>query len=83
MEKIDLDGRKLQRTEAGHDYIQSVLHFPEYYGKNLDALYDLLTEIGSGTEIIISHSDDMDAMFRKVFLNAGIENECLNICLTK
>ena len=83
VERIDLDGRKLQRTEEGHDYIQSMLHFPAYYGKNLDALYDLLTEIGSQTEMIINHSDDMDPMFKKVFLNAGIENECLNICLTK
>ena len=27
-----------------HEYIAKELSFPEYYGKNLDALYDLLTE---------------------------------------
>ena len=27
-----------------HEYIAKELSFPEYYGKNLDSLYDLLTE---------------------------------------
>ena len=83
MEMIYLDGRMLTCTEEGHNYIQHMLGFPDYYGKNLDALYDLLTEISMNVEISISYSNEMDKMIKKVFLNASNENECVNIILTK
>ena len=83
MNRIDLDGRILTRTEEGYAYIQQMLRFPDYYGKNLDALFDLLTEISTDVEILINHSNEMDKMIKKVFLNASVENECVNIVLTK
>lgn len=83
MNRIDLDGRMLTRTEEGHAYIQQMLRFPDYYGKNLDALFDLLTEVSTDVEILINHSNEMDERIKKVFLNASVENECVNIILTK
>ena len=41
--KILLDLRKDQTPEALHDHLLRALGFPDYYGKNLDALYDLLS----------------------------------------
>ncbi len=82
MRMIYLDGRLLQRNEEGHLYIQEMFEFPEYYGKNLDGMYDLLTEVGSDLEIHIHHSDAMDHRIKKVFLHAEIENEHLKIFLT-
>ena len=39
---INLDG---VRTKAAlHEQISSALELPDYYGRNLDALYDLLSE---------------------------------------
>ena len=42
-----------------HEYLKKELNFPEYYGKNLDALFDLLTERIEETEIIIENFDKL------------------------
>lgn len=39
---IDLGG--IKNKSDLHDLLSESLHFPEYYGRNLDALFDLLTE---------------------------------------
>ena len=38
---------------ALHKYLRSALALPVYYGANLDALYDCLTEIAKPTQIIV------------------------------
>ncbi len=50
-----LDGNEFSSQEAAHDYIARVFRFPDYYGKNLDALFDLLTEYDNHTHVIILH----------------------------
>lgn len=45
MREIVLDGKLMQSKESAHAYIRAAFRFPEYYGANLDALYDLLTEM--------------------------------------
>ena len=44
MEKIILDGGKMTEKVAAHEHIAEVMAFPEWYGNNLDALWDLLSE---------------------------------------
>jgi len=39
-----LDGKNMTTRTAAHDEIARVLEFPEHYGRNLDALWDLLNE---------------------------------------
>ena len=78
-----LDGRHMQRTADGYVYIYEQMHVCACAGKNLDALYDVLTEIGQMTEIQIEFADEMDPMIKKVMLNAANVNECLKIILTK
>ena len=53
----ELNGKLMTSRAAAHDHLQEVLTLPEYYGRNLDALYDLLTEMGNGTEIRVLRSD--------------------------
>ena len=36
-----LDAEKLNDREEAHEYLAKVFSLPEYYGKNLDALYIL------------------------------------------
>ena len=41
---VILDARKLGEKEEAHAYLKNVFAFPDYYGANLDALYDCLSE---------------------------------------
>ena len=52
-----------------------VLNFPDYYGKNLDALYDCLCEIECEIELI--NSEDVDSDIIDTFQDAACENEFL------
>jgi ribonuclease inhibitor len=53
----ELDGVYMTDRKSAHLHIQRVLSFPEYYGCNLDALYDLLAERGSPVRILIRNWD--------------------------
>lgn len=57
--KIVLDGRKMRDKAATHAYLKEQLRLPEYYGNNLDALYDCLTELTEKPEIQIEHMEEM------------------------
>ena len=72
--QIDLDGHKLTRDEAGYAYLAEKFDFPEYFGKNLDALYDLLTVLGE-TEVTIADPEAADPMIMRVFNDAAEEME--------
>ena len=41
-----IDCSQLRDKAAAHDYLARTLALPDYYGRNLDALYDCLTELG-------------------------------------
>ena len=60
MQKITLDAQYLLEKEIAHEYLKEKLELPYYYGKNLDALYDCLTEFVD-VEICIdtSHVDEL------------------------
>ena len=40
-----IDALKINEREEAHEYLAEVFSFPEYYGKNLDALFDCLGEM--------------------------------------
>ena len=80
--KYHLDGKKMVSKEETHAYLQEVFAFPAHYGKNLDALYDCLTELDAA-EVELLHSDEMKAALGKygeqllrVFRDAEINIEC-------
>ena len=43
MNKIILDGKDFKTKEELHKVLKEELELPEYYGENLDALWDCLT----------------------------------------
>ena len=53
MRTITLDINRLHSVPALHKYLRSALALPVYYGANLDALYDCLTEIAEPTQLIV------------------------------
>ena len=52
-----LDAAAMTDEKVLHEYLRVQLELPEYYGKNLDALYDLLTDITSDTKIILENQE--------------------------
>lgn len=51
--RVILDGKIIDSKETLHSRISEKFSFPEYYGNNLDALYDCLTDIKEDTEFIL------------------------------
>ena len=43
MRLIELDMNAMKTPEEVHRYLAENMNFPDYYGMNLDALYDVLT----------------------------------------
>jgi ribonuclease inhibitor len=61
MEFIIIDGRRMTTVDQTHEYLAKTLRLPDYYGRNLDALHDCLTDLGRGVWIILINGDMMDA----------------------
>ncbi len=70
---MQLDGKLIK--EEGHDYLMRALNLPDYYGRNLDALYDCLTEIECDIELV--NADDVDGDIIDTFVDAADENQFL------
>ena len=57
METIVIDGERMLDRRAAHDHLAAQLSLPDYYGRNLDALYDLLTEREGPTRLVVRHRE--------------------------
>ena len=53
MKTVILDCTPMVDEKSVHDTFAAALDFPASYGRNLDALYDVLTELGEETTIIL------------------------------
>ena len=82
METIFLDGGRLARREEAHDYLAAVLSLPDYYGRNLDALWDLMTERSQPTRLVLCRSEAM-GIYGEAILgtleDAAAENPLLQV----
>lgn len=52
---IDLDG--IASKEALWGKIAETMRLPDYFGKNLDAFYDIMTDIADFTEVVFLSAD--------------------------
>lgn len=81
---IKLDSKKLYNAEIAHPYLKEKLNFPEYYGNNLDALYDCLTDL-QDTEVVFKIRNKYNTEFFNqlldVFRDAAEANSRLIIKL--
>ena len=81
---IVLNCKNLTQRGQAHQYLAQMLNFPDYYGKNLDALFDCLTELGDRTIILdggadLPRSGGYGAKVLKVFEEAALANPRLRL----
>lgn len=77
-----LDATRMVERTAAHAYLKQMLPLPVYYGNNLDALYDCLTELGKTKIRFVNLEDAADTYFSgilSVFQEAAEENPGLEL----
>ena len=82
MHSVVIYGADYDSVEEIHRTLAEALDFPGYYGKNLDALYDVLTDRDQLTSITVDLSDITDEHILRylermidVICDAANENE--------
>lgn len=86
METIVIDGAMMPSRDAAHDYLAQSLSLPDYYGRNLDALYDLMTERGEPVRLLVRRQEVLrealgdygDALLRTI-REAAAENGAIEV----
>lgn len=59
MIQVELDGRKMDTRQDAHRLLKEKLGLPSYYGGNLDALHDCLTDMGEETRVTLTYRQAM------------------------
>lgn len=85
MNSITLKLDKFSKKEELHSYLKKKMKFPDYYGENLDALFDCLTDISTDTAVDIKYDEDneLQRAVLAVFSDAVSQNTHLAIIKTK
>lgn len=83
---VTLDCGMIDSRAALHDALAGLLSLPDHYGRNLNALYDLLTERGEPTELVLRDRGALTAAlggygaaFLEVLFDAARENPAFRI----
>lgn len=86
MKEIIIDCLYISDKEQLHNTLAKELKFPDWYGENLDALYDCLTSIFEEITIIIENFSSLEekldsyaAAFMKVMKKADEDNEKITV----
>lgn len=83
-----IDGTKMHTRQEAHDELARALEFPEYYGRNLDALWDMLTTT-TGTAVLTGVAGMLNALgsygckLLKTFYDAAEENSRFDFRVTE
>jgi len=85
---VIIDGRKMTDKATLHTYLKEQCKFPEYYGNNLDALYDVLTDREEPLEIRLENVQELKEIlcgygeaFIETLQDAAAENKNLAIVI--
>lgn len=65
--RAELDCGAMRTCGAFHAGIAAALGFPAYYGANLDALYDCLTDLPAGTELCLRGFSSLEERLGPVY----------------
>lgn len=86
MEERIIDCTQIRDRDDLHRIFRETLSFPEYYGNNLDALFDCLTEISGKVRLLEWETAEVRLGFygekaKKVIAAAALRNEELDLYL--
>ena len=59
MKVVLLDGNRIKNAQDMHAAYAEALELPEYYGANLDALFDVLTETTEEIGVILVNNEKL------------------------
>lgn len=86
MIQVIIDGRNIKDKQSLHAYVKEQCKFPEYYGNNLDALYDVLTDRTEPLAIKVVHADELKEVlcgygeaFLETLQDAAAENKTIEV----
>ena len=86
MEEKIIDCTRIHSREDLHAIFREALAFPEWYGDNLDALYDCLTEISETTRLHLVNWADAESRLgpyaraaKRAILEAATQNSNLAV----
>jgi len=86
MKEYHIDLKNIFSADDFHELLEQTLPLPDYYGGNLDALHDVLTEQSEGWDITFTNCGDAAAILgkymksiRKMCEKAQEENEKLQV----
>ena len=60
MVELTLDGLELACIEDVHARFEQALPLPDYYGRNLDALFDCLTDLPEAATVRLLHREVLE-----------------------
>lgn len=78
MTEYTVDCGLMKDRTSVHDALQRSLPLPDYYGRNLDALYDCLQELGDCI-ILLKNADTLETLgdygqaLLETFRDSGVE----------
>ena len=74
------DFERLGTPEAVYDYLTRELAFPAYFGRNLDALHDCLTDVSTPPRLVLTGTGSPCGQhFLRVFKDAARRNKYLSV----
>ena len=80
--ELIIDGSALPEAAAVHDLFTRALDLPEWYGRNLDALYDVLTERGEPLRLLVRNQEALAESAEdllRTLAEAAAENPALEL----